>query len=259
MSEHPFARKRFGQHFLHDPRMIEQIVTALHPKPTENLVEIGPGRGALTTAVLPYVDHLQVVEIDKDLVVYLQNTYGAKLTIHQHDALKFDFSRLGEDKKLRVFGNLPYNISSPLLFHLLSFAPQIQDLLFMLQKEVVMRMAAKPNTADYGRLSIMIQYACQVQWLFDVPPAAFSPPPKVMSSVVKLIPYQEHFPHPLAKDYKLFAQIVNVAFQHRRKTLRKALASIVPSDLYASLGLDPQRRPETLSIEEFVNLSNAVI
>lgn len=259
MTHQHLARKRFGQHFLTDPQILTRIVRALNPKAGENLVEIGPGLGALTAEVLPYLAHLKVIEIDRDLSRHLQNIYANKITIFEQDVLKFDFASLANDQKLRIFGNLPYNISTPLLFHLLSFSNQIQDLLFMLQKEVVMRLAAAPNTPDYGRLSVMIQYGYQVQWLFDVPPSAFSPPPKVMSSIVRLRPYQQEFPHPLAQDYAHFAQLVNVAFQHRRKTLKRALATMATEKSFIQAEIDPQQRPQTLSVTNFVNLSNCLI
>jgi len=172
-------RKRFGQHFLTDEQVIAQIIRALHVQRQDKLIEIGAGLGALTTGVLAQVDHLHVVEIDRDLSAQLQKTFPSRrLTVHQQDALAFDFSSLYENQPLRIFGNLPYNISTPLLFHLLTYAPCIQDMLFMLQKEVVMRMIATPSHHEYGRLSVMIQYACHTQALFDIAPQAFSPPPQ---------------------------------------------------------------------------------
>ena len=253
-------RKRFGQHFLIDNNIIDKIVRALNPTPSDNLVEIGAGTGALTAKVLAKINHLNVVEIDNDLVMLLQNTYPeSTLTIHHHDALDFDFNTLAKpDALLRVFGNLPYNISTPLLFHLLQYAPVINDMVFMLQKEVIVRMCAKPGNADYGRLSIMIQYACETSMLFDIPPSAFNPPPKVMSSLIHLKPYGENHPHPMATHYPTFANIVNVAFQHRRKTLKNALQTCVSADIFEQVGIDPIRRPETLSISEYVALSNAI-
>lgn len=254
------ARKRFGQHFLTDESVIAHIVRALAPQATDQLVEIGPGLGALTHVVLTEIPHLQVVEIDRDLSHRLKINYPEKITVHEGDGLKFDYRRCLEAEKtpkIRVFGNLPYNISTPLLFHLLSFSDIIEDMLFMLQKEVVMRMGAKTGEDDYGRLSIMIQYHCQVTRLFDVDRRSFSPPPKVTSSVVALRPHITPT-HPIAKNYKNFAHIVNVAFQHRRKTLKNALGDLVPPAVYAALAIDPIRRPETLSLTEFVNLSNAL-
>ncbi len=255
MSEPHIPRKRFGQNFLKDQNIILKIVEALHPKPGETLVEIGPGQGALTIPVLQHISHLHVVEIDRDLSAQLQQ-FADKITVHQADALRFDFSTLSVASKLRVFGNLPYNISTPLLFHLLSFADSIQDMLFMLQKEVVVRMAAKPDSAEYGRLSIMMQYACQVFPLFEVGREAFTPAPKVTSKIVRLVPYGAERPFPLAKNYARFAKIVATAFQHRRKTLKNALNALEALD-FASVNIDPKRRPETLSIAEYVDLSNA--
>jgi len=251
-------RKRFGQNFLKDNVVIQKIVQHLHLKPEDCCLEIGPGQGALTTAVLNHVKHLEVIEIDRDLCTHLINAYPSQLTVHQQDALKFDFATLSvtPQKKLRIFGNLPYNISTPLLFHLLTFSNLIEDMVFMLQKEVVMRMAAKSNNKDYGRLSIMIQYACEVHPLFDVGPQSFFPPPKVMSTVVKLIPYGDNKPHPIALNYAHFSNLVNVAFQHRRKTLKNALNTLVPPEVFAHCHIDPQRRSETLSVAEFVALSN---
>jgi 16S rRNA (adenine1518-N6/adenine1519-N6)-dimethyltransferase len=257
MDKH-IPRKRFGQHFLVDNNVIEHIVNAIHPEPHQLLVEIGAGQGALTERVLEKVKPIHVIEIDRDLVAFLQNQYSEEqLIIHAGDVLKFDFSDLitSPSDKLRIFGNLPYNISTPILFHLLQYSENIDDLIFMLQKEVVDRMAALPSTEDYGRLSVMIQYACQVVPLFDIPPSAFSPPPKVMSSMVKLIPYSQ-FPHPVAKDYKLFADIVNHAFQHRRKTLKNAIERICPIETILACGLDPKQRPETVSVEQYVTIAN---
>lgn len=251
-------RKRFGQHFLKDQHVINKIVHALNPKPHENLVEIGAGPGALTHIVLKQIPHLNVVEIDRDLVAKLKERYSEEqLSIYQQDALDFDFSSLATSQPLRVFGNLPYNISTPLLFHLLSFSSGIQDMLFMLQKEVVVRMCAKPGHHEYGRLSVMIQYACETKRLFDIGPEAFSPPPKVMSSVIALIPFTKNHPHPVAKDFRTFFNVVNVAFQHRRKTLKNALHALITPTLFDKVGIDPMRRPETLSVSEFVKLSDA--
>jgi 16S rRNA (adenine1518-N6/adenine1519-N6)-dimethyltransferase len=253
-------RKRFGQHFLIDKNIIDKIVRAVNPSPLDNLVEIGAGTGALTARVLEKIHHLHVVEIDNDLVVYLRNTYSdSVLSVHHQDALHFDFKTLVKtDNPLRVFGNLPYNISTPILFHLLQFTTDIKDMVFMLQKEVIVRMCAKPGSSDYGRLSIMIQYACETSMLFDIPPTAFNPPPKVMSSLIFLKPYGEQRPHPLAQHYPTFANIVNVAFQHRRKTLKNALQTCVNADIFDLVGIDPIRRPETLSISEYVAISNAL-
>ncbi|MCS5710111.1 16S rRNA (adenine(1518)-N(6)/adenine(1519)-N(6))-dimethyltransferase RsmA [Candidatus Berkiella aquae] len=260
MTESHQPRKRFGQHFLVDNHAIKKIIHALHPQQMDNLVEIGAGTGALTNHIVEQVEHLHIVEIDNDLVIRLKGMYPpSKVSIHHQDALTFDFGDLFHpNAPLRVFGNLPYNISTPLLFHLLQYATKIHDMLFMLQKEVIVRMCAKPGTSDYGRLSIMIQYACQTQMLFDIPPQAFAPPPKVMSSLIILKPYGDKRPHPLANHYETFAHIVNVAFQHRRKTLKNALQTCVSAEVFEKVGIDAIRRPETLSVSEYVMLSNAI-
>ena len=247
-------KKQFGQHFLHDPGYLARIVAAIRPAPEDVMVEIGPGQGALTQPLLEKLHHLQVVEIDRDLINYLGQRFAAeRLRVHASDALKFDFGQLGAN--LRVVGNLPYNISSPLLFHLAQFATQIQDMHFMLQKEVVDRMAAAPDTPDYGRLSVMLQARFTVLKLFNVPPGAFNPPPKVDSAVVRLLP------RPLAdipyQDGERFAELVSRAFGQRRKTLRNTLKGQVDDATFAKLGIDPGRRGETLSVAEFASLANA--
>lgn len=257
MTSH-IPRKRFGQNFLTDQNIIAKIVDALNPLPEDNIVEIGAGLGALTQLVLKKVNHLQVIEIDRDLCAKLCQTYDPnKMTVHQQDVLDFDFNTLNTQKNhLRVFGNLPYNISTPLLFHLILYAPIITDMLFMLQKEVVMRICAQPGTHEYGRLSVMLQYHCKVHRLFDISPNAFSPPPKVMSSVIRLKPYGEQRPFAQAVNHGFFSKLVATAFQYRRKTLRNAVKTLVHPNLFESAGIDPMRRPETLSISEFVELSN---
>jgi 16S rRNA (adenine1518-N6/adenine1519-N6)-dimethyltransferase len=251
------ARKRFGQNFLSDANIIARIVDAINPQAGDHMVEIGPGQAALTLRLLERLDSLDVIEIDRDLVTRLESLCEQYpgLTIHSADALRFDYRSLQTDrKKLRVVGNLPYNISTPLLFHLLEQADIIEDMHFMLQKEVVERMAAQPGGGDYGRLSIMVQYRCQVDNLFRVPPTAFRPSPKVDSAIVRLVPHTE-LPHP-ARDEKRLAQLVNHAFTQRRKTLRKSLKSFIPAEKIEAAGIDPMRRPETLSIAEFVTLAN---
>ncbi len=258
MRDKHVPKKRFGQNFLIDHNVIAKIVSALHPTPSELIVEIGAGLGALTQEILHLIPHLHVIEIDRDLGAKLTRTFSpSQLTVHQQDALEFDFNTLAQTQSLRVFGNLPYNISTPLLFHLLTFAHHITDMLFMLQKEVVMRMAALPNSKDYGRLSVMIQYYCEVQTLFDVHPKSFSPPPKVMSSIVKLTPYTANRPFAFAHNEKMFATIVRAAFSQRRKTLRNALNGYVNEAQFEQLGISMMRRAETLSVSEFIALSNA--
>jgi len=245
-------RKRFGQNFLVDQSVINAIVNAIHPQPGETVVEIGPGLGALTRPLLERLPHLHVIELDRDLVARLQKSWSAeRLTVHAGDALKFDFSQLGNE--LRIVGNLPYNISSPLLFHLLSFAAHICDMHFMLQKEVVARMVAAPSTGDYGRLSIMLQRRCHLEWLLDVPAASFSPPPKVESAVVRLTPKPEHDIAPL--DEALFAKVVATAFSQRRKTLRNTLASLVKQEVFEALGVDPRLRAENLALADYENIT----
>lgn len=249
----PLARKRFGQHFLHDPSYIQRIVSAIAPRTDDRLVEIGPGRGALTTALLDQTGQLDAVELDRDLVASLPARCAAhgELRVHAADALRFDFCALGKD--LRVVGNLPYNISTPLLFHLLEHAHCIRDMVFMLQKEVVDRLAASPGGKDYGRLSVMIQWRCDVEKLFDVPPGAFHPPPKVDSSVVRLTPYRR--PTVAVADPTRFAHIVKAAFAQRRKTLRNTLKGLVTPETLRRHGVDPGRRAETLSLAEFAAIS----
>ncbi len=248
-------RKRFGQHFLHDDRVIARIVDAFRPGSGDRVVEIGPGRGALTLALLRHVASLHAVEIDRDLIPILRHIGGQQLEIHQADALKFDFCRLTEPPhQLRIIGNLPYNISTPLLFHLLDACPCIQDMLFMLQKEVVDRLAAQPGGSTYGRLSVMVQWRCRVEQLFEVPSSAFSPPPKVESAVVQLTPYRSD---PVAvSDPGCFAEIVRAAFAQRRKTLRNSIGRLVTPHLITQAGIDPGQRAETLGIADFATLSN---
>ncbi|MDH5594252.1 MAG: 16S rRNA (adenine(1518)-N(6)/adenine(1519)-N(6))-dimethyltransferase RsmA, partial [Gammaproteobacteria bacterium] len=217
-------RKRFGQNFLHDPNIISRIIDAIHPRDDQQLVEIGPGQGALTSFLLDRINHLDVVELDRDLVTLLRKKFSdtEKLTIHSADALKFDFCSLGtQGNKIRLIGNLPYNISTPLIFHLLEQSHCISDMHFMLQKEVVERMAAQPATKAYGRLTIMVQLFCTVEKLFTVPPGAFNPPPKVDSMIVRLIPHES--PQYEIKNKTVLQELVNQAFSQRRKTLRNAL------------------------------------
>lgn len=242
-------RKRFGQHFLHDPRVLARIVDALRLSDQDCVVEIGPGEGALTRLLLERVKQLNVVEIDRDLAARLSDE---RITVHQADALEFDFARFPAG--MRVVGNLPYNISTPLLFHLLDQAECIQDMLFMLQKEVVDRLAAEPGGADYGRLSVMVQWRCHVERLFSVPASAFSPPPQVESAVVRLTPYRQA--PVVVDDANRFQQIVLAAFAQRRKVLRNSVGGLVRPELFERAGIDPTRRAETLSLAEFATLAN---
>lgn len=257
------ARKRFGQNFLEDDNIIRRIVQCISPKADDNLVEIGPGKGAITALLLESCPTLNVVELDRDLIPVLLSQFIARypeLRIHQTDALKFDFASLFTDSRgepkgpLRIVGNLPYNISTPLIFHLLSYHANVKDMHFMLQKEVVDRMAAKPGEKAYGRLGVMVQYHCKVENLFDVPPTAFNPQPKVNSAIVRLAPHAE-LPHP-AKNVKLLERLVNTAFQQRRKTLRNALKLLLPAEAIESLNIDTTVRPENITLAEYVALSD---
>lgn len=251
------ARKRFGQNFLHDRSVIHRIMAAIAPQPGQHLVEIGPGQGALTLPLLEAVGSLDVVELDRDLIEPLRERAAGRgeLRIHHADALKFDFrSLVRDDAPLRVAGNLPYNISTPLLFHLIGQADVIQDMHFMLQKEVVDRMAAEPGGGEYGRLSIMVQYHCEVTRLFTVGPGAFRPAPKVDSAIVRLVPRRE--PLVTVKDYPTFAALVNRAFSQRRKTLRNTLKGLLTGEQIQSLGIDPGLRPEELGLPEYAALAN---
>jgi 16S rRNA (adenine1518-N6/adenine1519-N6)-dimethyltransferase len=248
-------RKRFGQHFLVDRHCIRRIVEAIDPQPDDPMVEIGPGLGALTRPLLERVQHLTAVEIDHDIAAALRQEFAPdRLTVCEQDALDFDFTVLG--RGLRVVGNLPYNISSPLLFRFAAARAALRDLHLMLQKEVVDRMAAAPATAAYGRLSVMLQYRFDVEPLFGVPPGAFRPPPKVESTVVRLRPVQG--PHAVAVDESIFGEVVTKAFGQRRKTLRNALKGFVSEGVLKALGIDPGVRGEVLSIAAFVAIANAV-
>ncbi|MEX0604664.1 MAG: 16S rRNA (adenine(1518)-N(6)/adenine(1519)-N(6))-dimethyltransferase RsmA [Marinobacter sp.] len=250
------ARKRFGQNFLHDAGVIEQIVRSIGPKPDDTMVEIGPGLGALTEEILAVNPNLQVVELDRDLIPILRTKFFnyPGFEIHEGDALKFDFGQLVRDKPLRIVGNLPYNISTPLIFHLLGQSDVVQDMHFMLQKEVVQRLAAVSGDNNYGRLGIMAQYFCKVQPLFEVGPGAFRPSPKVDSAIVRLVPHRT-LPHP-AKDLKTLQGVVRTAFNARRKTLRKALGSLITVERLNGLGIDDGLRPENLTLEHYVAIAD---
>ena len=253
------ARKRFGQNFLTDNNVINRIVGAIAPDNDHVMVEIGPGLGALTEPVASSIDNLTVVELDRDLVERLQHhpVLKDKLTIHQGDALQFDFSQLVvPGKKLKVFGNLPYNISTPLMFHLFEFAELIETMHFMLQKEVVLRLSASPGTKAYGRLTVMAQYFCQVVPVLEVPPHSFAPPPKVDSAVVRLLPYAEK-PFP-CKDVNVLRQLCTTAFNMRRKTLRNNLKQVLSDEEFEQLGIDHNLRPEQISVEQYVAMANMV-
>ena len=250
-------RKRFGQNFLHDHNIIYNILSSLEAKAVEHWVEIGPGLGALTEPLLKLGLRLDIVELDRDLVALLKDKFRQQnnLQIHSADALKFDFSALAENnEKLRIIGNLPYNISTPLMFHLLDNASCIEDMHFMLQKEVVDRICATPGSKKYGRLSVMMQYHCATELLFDVPPESFDPVPKVMSAIVRLIPHQQ--PPVEVNDIKTLNRVVIQAFSQRRKTLRNSLKKLIAEEAIIALGIDPALRAEALSLDDFAKLSN---
>lgn len=247
------AKKKFGQNFLIDQSIIQSLINAIHPQAEDLMVEIGPGLGAMTQPLLKQLNHLHVVEIDRDIIQWMQGFYPAqKLTIHNSDVLKFDFGTIGE--RIRVVGNLPYNISSPILFKLLENTAQIIDMHFMLQKEVVERMVAEPSSPEYGRLSVMLQYRLQMEYLVTVPPEAFDPAPKVESAFVRCVPYAR-LPYP-AKDEALFAKVVTAAFGQRRKTLRNTLKGLLDDQGFTALNIDSQLRAENLSVTAFVAISN---
>ncbi|MBI1732196.1 MAG: 16S rRNA (adenine(1518)-N(6)/adenine(1519)-N(6))-dimethyltransferase RsmA [Gammaproteobacteria bacterium] len=251
-------RRRLGQHFLHDAGVIHRLIEAIQPDRAANLVEIGPGRGALTRALLGRAPALSVIELDRDLATGLEREFGSdsKLSIHRADALELDFRRFG--RALRVVGNLPYNISTPLLFHLLDQADCIEQMVFMLQKEVVDRLCAAPGGRDYGRLSVTVQARCEVLRLFNVGRGAFQPQPRVESSVVRLIPRDDWAAS--IRSPELFQEIVRKAFGQRRKMLRNTLRAVVPDpgSLLRSLQLDGSERPESLSVAQFIALANAI-
>jgi len=254
MQGHP-PRKRFGQHFLADRHYAARIVAAIDPAPGDNLVEIGPGLGALTDALIQRAGKISAIEIDRDLAARLRERFTAdRLVLHEADALAFDFASLGAG--LRVVGNLPYNISSPLLFHLAAYETRLRDIHVMLQREVVARMTALPDTADYGRLSVMLQARFRVSRLFTVPAGAFRPAPKVESAVARLVPLGVD--RPAIADEALFARIVAAAFGQRRKTLRNALSALCDESALQASSIDPGARGETLSVADFVRLANSL-
>lgn len=249
------ARKRFGQNFLTDTLVLDDIITAIRPKAGETMVEIGPGLAAMTRLLIGGLGHMHVVELDRDLVVRLNKQFPPeKLTVHAGDALAFDFAAIPrpEGQKLRVVGNLPYNISTPLLFHLAQFTDVVEDQHFMLQKEVVERMVAEPGSKVYGRLSVMLQWRYHMDLLFIVPPTAFDPPPQVESAIVRMHPIRQ----PLACEQAKLEQVVTQAFSMRRKVVRNSLAPLFTEAQLVEAGIDPGLRPEMLSVEQFVLLAN---
>jgi len=258
MSFYPHrARKRFGQNFLHDDAVISRIVRAIAPTAGEHLLEIGPGQGALTAQLIESGAALDAVELDRDLIAPLLLRFGNRpnFTLHQADALSFELTKVSlGSAKLRVVGNLPYNISTPLIFHLLASIEQIADMHFMLQKEVVERLAAKPGNGGWGRLSVMVQYYCEAEYLFSVPPSAFHPQPKVESAIVRLKPHRQ-LPHP-AKDVRLLERLLREAFGQRRKMLRSSLSHLLDVAAITAAGVDARLRPEQLDLESFVRLAD---
>jgi 16S rRNA (adenine1518-N6/adenine1519-N6)-dimethyltransferase len=256
-NSHFQPRKRFGQHFLTDAAVLEQIVAAIGVSPQDYLVEIGPGQGALTEYLIPAAKQLDIVEIDRDLVAYLRQRYGNSehLTIHQADALHFDWGDfLQHLPRRRITGNLPYNITTPLLFTLLECGGQIQDMHFLLQKEVVDRLTAAVSGHNYSRLTVMAQYYARLTALFNVGPSAFSPPPKVESALVRIEPYAT-LPAK-AEDLTLFTQVVKEAFTYRRKTLANSLRKFISAAELESINIDPHWRPQQITVENFVKISN---
>ncbi len=253
------ARKRYGQNFLKDQNVIDRIIQTIYPVDSDHLVEIGPGRGALTKPLALSGARLDCIELDRDLAAQLNNSYinSDTVTIHQQDVLKFDLRQLTkEPKSLRIVGNLPYNISTPVLFHLLKSHELIKDMTFMLQLEVVQRMTAKPDQKNYGRLGIMLQYFCELEHVFNVPAAAFSPKPKVCSAIVQLTPHRRL---PVtARDVDCLQTVLRTAFSQRRKTLKNSLKAIVSEEVLNRLSLDTRLRPENLSLADYVLISDAI-
>lgn len=267
-----FAKKRFGQNFLVDKSVINNIVDSIQPEKNDIMIEIGPGLGAMTKPLLARLDQLNVIELDRDIIpklvrncIFANPENKHKLFINECDVLKFNFtdfynlqtSKINNDKKLRIVGNLPYNISTPVLFHLLSFRHLISDMHFMLQKEVVDRITSKPGNKLYGRLSVMLQTYCTVYGLFEVPPYAFEPAPKVNSAILRLQPniqFEEK-----VKDFTLYENLVRQAFSQRRKTLKNTLKNICTIEQIESAGLQPSQRAEELSVSDFVNLYDTIL
>ena len=251
------ARKRFGQHFLHDKNIIDKIPDAIAPQKSDNMLEIGPGQGALTYPLLRRCGQLTAVELDRDLVSLLREKSQdhGDLEVINADILKFNLDDLPSSKRIRIVGNLPYNISTPLMFHLMKFIGHIQDMHFMVQKEVALRIVAAENSRKYGRLSVMMQYFCRCQYLFDVAPGCFTPPPRVDSAIIRLHPH----PQPVADigDFTLFSNIVRTAFGQRRKTIVNALKTRVEPELFDACHIDKNLRAENLTLSDFACLSRA--
>jgi 16S rRNA (adenine1518-N6/adenine1519-N6)-dimethyltransferase len=252
------AKKRFGQHFLIDEAVLDRIIHSLSPREDDRVLEIGPGSGALTDRLVECLDHLTVVELDRDLVGLLKRKYDPeKVTVIQCDILDFHLSDLApnkqQEKKVRIIGNLPYNISTPLLFNLIDSVPLIKDMVFMVQKEVALRLCARPGNKNYGRLSVMAQLEYKSQMLFDVPPKSFDPPPKVNSSVIRMVPEKVNTP---ILDFPRFEKIVKSAFSQRRKTLRNSLREWISAEQFETAKIQSSLRAENLDVIEFIRLSN---
>ena len=247
------AKKKFGQNFLKDTSIINAIIQSINPLPDDLLIEIGPGLGALTKPLLEKTNHLLAIEVDRDIVAWMENEYSKKnITVFNEDILNFNFDQF--DQKVRIVGNLPYNISTPILFKCIDNITNIKDLHFMLQKEVVDRMIAVPSSSEYGRLSVMLQYYFVMEHLVHVPKESFDPEPKVESSFVRLIPYK-HYPF-VANNIEQFGRIVKEAFSQRRKTIRNTLKSFISENDFQKIGINPQLRAENLSVSDFVKISN---
>lgn len=256
----PFkTKKSLGQHFLIDEHVIEKIILAIQPNKNQHFIEIGPGQGALTTHLLPHVKQIDAIEYDAEVLPYLTGYCQGlgELILHHCDVLKFDFESLFESGvSYRVAGNLPYNISTPLFFHLLKYAAHIDDMCFMIQKEVAQRITAVPGNKDYGRLTVMMQYYCAAEFLFEVPPEAFSPPPRVNSAIIRLVPHKR--PPVLAINEQLFTELVKKCFNFRRKTLRHTIKSYINTEQQSKMPIDLSLRPENLSVKDFVELANFI-
>ena len=253
------ARKRFGQNFLHDQNIVDKIVEQIKPKNNQHLVEIGPGQGALTKPLASSGAKLDCIELDRDLAKYLDKEFSEveRVSVVQQDVLKFDLSTLTDtEKSLRIIGNLPYNISTPVIFHLLKSHQLICDMIFMLQLEVVQRLVATPGGKNYGRLGLMVQYSCEVQHLFNVPSSAFTPKPKVVSAIVRLKPHSD-FPLE-AKDPECLQTVIRTAFNQRRKTLKNSLRTIISEEVLKELPIDAGLRPEKLSLADYILISDAI-
>ena len=252
------ARKRFGQNFLTDARVIQKIVRTIAPEPGQLMLEIGPGQAALTSPIADTGVELHLVELDRDLAAVLAHKFSGQPQVHLHvgDALNIDYRQLSGNRRFRLVGNLPYNISTPLLFHLLQWSDLIVDMHFMLQQEVVKRMAAGPGSKAWGRLSIMCQYRCEVMPLFEVPPESFTPAPRVQSAIVRLVPHPE--PPVQIESMETFQRLVRQAFSMRRKTLRNSFRGLLDVEQIEHAGIDPGLRPEALSLQQFADLSNLV-